>query len=455
MKKCKNYLFSQSKSVYEKDYNHFYNVKTLDNNKNYINQDYNDNDNITSNSSVSSSLDQQNFFKNCYEAQKIYSIQDTNDAYLKKIQRFNTYNNYEEIKKNEKKNDEKKNQHQKKKGSKKIDYKEIKNVINRLNSFINQYSLLTYNKNAHDNKNNRFEPKHNKTNPRPKNKAENENIYIKSESNVYIPTSKSNTIKQFNFTEADLDNYNQILPSIFHFLSVLIKRNVLNNIISYSDKKYRYTMGFENLIFLFKHDIFNILRLLQQREYYQIILKLFYLPLLSRAFYTIKEYADRTGTKELSNNDIYKGKNDAFRKKFDDKKNEASDNYNDESVVDDINILDMVFGNLNLLVENLLARWAFYKIFMFAMSRTTINTHNDISDYTYNQNSENSVKTNIKKSMGNKINRIKYKLTEQELNKKIEEIPEEKDEFTESARLEEKNSNSFTPDNLKYQYNNN
>ena len=60
--------------------------------------------------------------------------------------------------------------------------------------------------------------------------------------------------------------------------------------IFFGEKKLRYKIGFEQLILLFKHKPFNNLRLLQQKEYYQVILKQFYMPYINRAFNTIKLY---------------------------------------------------------------------------------------------------------------------------------------------------------------------
>ena len=100
------------------------------------------------------------------------------------------------------------------------------------------------------------------------NENENEEMEIKSDS-LRVDENEHNiehTEKNYNFSEEELENYYEIFTSIFTYLKLIIQRNVLNDIISYGELKFRYKIGFEQLILLFKHKPFNNLRLLQQKS---------------------------------------------------------------------------------------------------------------------------------------------------------------------------------------------
>ena len=112
---------------------------------------------------------------------------------------------------------------------------------------------------------------------------------LKKNENINQAKNKAKT--KYNFSKEDLDNYNEIFTSIFTYIKLIIQRNTLNDILSYGEYKYRYKIGFEQLILLFKYKPFNNLRLLQQNEYYQVIFKQLCMPYISRAFNKIKLYA--------------------------------------------------------------------------------------------------------------------------------------------------------------------
>ena len=116
-----------------------------------------------------------------------------------------------------------------------------------------------------------------------------------------INQEKNKEKTNYNFSKEDLDNYNEIFTSIFTYLKLIIQRNTLNDILSYGEYKYRYKIGFEQLIILFKYKPFNNLRLLQQNEYYQVILKQICMPYINRAFNKIKLYAYRKERIEEAN----------------------------------------------------------------------------------------------------------------------------------------------------------
>ena len=96
--------------------------------------------------------------------------------------------------------------------------------------------------------------------------------------------------KLYNFTIEQLNKYREIFNYIFIYLKLFIQKNIFNLIITFVNLKYKYISGFHQLIFFIKKKPFNYLRIIQQREYYQVILRQFYLPYLSRAFNNIKFY---------------------------------------------------------------------------------------------------------------------------------------------------------------------
>ena len=135
------------------------------------------------------------------------------------------------------------------------------------------------------------------------NKTEEEQIIVKEEEkeniNEKIPQNKeieNNNIiiqkpKAYEFSPEDLDNYSKIFISLEDYLISLIKKNTLNDIISYGEKRISYKVGFENLIFMLKSYPYNELKNIYQRQYYKDVLYQFFMPYLRRAFNNINIYA--------------------------------------------------------------------------------------------------------------------------------------------------------------------
>ena len=97
--------------------------------------------------------------------------------------------------------------------------------------------------------------------------------------------------KTYEFSPEDLDNYSKIFISLEDYLISLIKKNTLNDIISYGEKRISYKVGFENLIFMIKSYPYNELKNIYQRQYYKDVLYQFFMPYLRRAFNNINIYA--------------------------------------------------------------------------------------------------------------------------------------------------------------------
>jgi len=185
-----------------------------------------------------------------------------------------------------------------------INYQEKSNIpISQNNGNIKEINTFNNNKkenkediNNNNYKNNLLNVKQQQINDVNSNKNSNEinNINnkednLKKSENQNLVINKEQT--KYNFSKEELDNYNEIFTSIFTYLKLIIQRNTLNDILSYGEYKYRYKIGFEQLIILFKYKPFNNLRLLQQNEYYQVIFKQLCIPYISRAFNKIKLYA--------------------------------------------------------------------------------------------------------------------------------------------------------------------
>ena len=339
---------------------------------------------ISQNTSLSSTLNQKDFYISCYDAQKIYSSKEKDRVLLKnnsmildnKQKRNHLYinndyynnhsksNNYRENKSPNLSNDvniKKQNSPKKKMDDKLI--KTIRNVINKLNNFMNdcisqncdiakgniyknkRYLINNYEhllKNASKillkkNKKLNLKNKSNanrKTKMKIQNKKEKkslnnikqipineikkyknksqikENIKINlnnyNEININAPMIEENlesknksfkdesnnklTNKVYKFTEEQLNKYEEILNYLCIYIKLLIQKNIFNIIIYYTNLKNRYISGLNRFVYFIKKKPFNYLRIIQQREYYQVILRQFYLPYLTRAFNSIKSF---------------------------------------------------------------------------------------------------------------------------------------------------------------------
>ena len=382
IKKFKNFVELQ-KNIEEnkklEKINKSLNLKTIPLNKNTDKENYIKKAKgefiLSQNTSMSSSLNQQELYLSIYDAQRIYSLKDNNKLLIKnhsmiidndnnKIYNDNKINNINNIIKNlnEKNNNKRnKNNYKSQKNQELIKRQKldknviqtIKNLIIRLNKFlvnctnknkdkkidipknktlINDYDYIlknlnkfliqkqnSKNKNIHkSNKNNKQNIFIKKQQPSKDNFKKismndikklinrshnniNNNEY-KLDNSAFINNknevlNKNNIIKNinknknYNFNEEQLNKYKEIFSYVFIYLKLFIKKNVFNHIISYINSKYKYTSGFNHIIFVIKKRPFNYLRIIQQREYYQVILRQFYIPYIIRAFNNIKNYA--------------------------------------------------------------------------------------------------------------------------------------------------------------------
>ena len=142
----------------------------------------------------------------------------------------------------------------------------IKKIINHShnNIYMNKYKLDDYKKNTKN--------------------------LSKNHSGLLYKDNNNNSYTKYIFTNEQLKKYKEIFNYTFIYMKLFIQKNIFNHIITYINIKYKYISGFNQLIFLIKKNPFNYLRIIQQREYYQVILRQFYLPYLNKAFNAIKKY---------------------------------------------------------------------------------------------------------------------------------------------------------------------
>ena len=87
-----------------------------------------------------------------------------------------------------------------------------------------------------------------------------------------------------------MNNYKEILTSLFEYLKLITQRNALNDIISYGDMKYKYKIGFEIIVTLIKLAPFNIIRAIQQSQYYHFAFRQLFIPYIIKSFNKLKSY---------------------------------------------------------------------------------------------------------------------------------------------------------------------
>ena len=107
---------------------------------------------------------------------------------------------------------------------------------------------------------------------------------LEEKKNINKNENNTNIKKTYNFTEEELEKYREILSSLNEYLKLITQRNTLNDIITYGDMKYKYKIGFEQLIIVIKSIPFNIIRAIQQTQYYHIFFRQLFIPFISRAF---------------------------------------------------------------------------------------------------------------------------------------------------------------------------
>ena len=109
---------------------------------------------------------------------------------------------------------------------------------------------------------------------------------LETENKINIPKNKI-----YEFSPEDLENYSKIFISLEDYIISLIKKNTLNDIISYGETRISYKIGFESLIFMIKSYPYNELKNIYQRQYYKDVLYQFFMPYIRRAFNNINIYA--------------------------------------------------------------------------------------------------------------------------------------------------------------------
>ena len=117
------------------------------------------------------------------------------------------------------------------------------------------------------------------------------NNTIEENKNMEVNKDYKNNNKKDILNQEKLDNYKEILSSLFEYIKLITQRNALNDIITYGDIKYKYKIGFSQLIIVIKSLPFNIIRAIQQSQYYHFAFRQLFIPYISRAFHNIKIYS--------------------------------------------------------------------------------------------------------------------------------------------------------------------
>ena len=117
------------------------------------------------------------------------------------------------------------------------------------------------------------------------------NNTIEENKNMEVNKDFKNNNKKDILNQEKLDNYKEILSSLFEYIKLITQRNALNDIITYGDIKYKYKIGFSQLIIVIKSLPFNIIRAIQQSQYYHFAFRQLFIPYISRAFHNIKIYS--------------------------------------------------------------------------------------------------------------------------------------------------------------------
>ena len=218
-----------------------------------------------------------------------------NNSFNKEIQNSETLRNNDLIKKNnlnrffephnenkEKLNNKTNNENQLKK--EKV-YSEEKNKINH-----SENNIIKTKKNPEKQFNSKMKKIISKDNKKEKNikKPNKRNIKnnIENQENDNI-----NKTKDYQFTQEELEIYNQILEELSEFLNKINKKNAFNDIISYGNNRFRYIVGIQRLILIFKFYPFNaIISYGNLLFYYEAFKQIFYIY-ISKAFYKILKYS--------------------------------------------------------------------------------------------------------------------------------------------------------------------
>ena len=115
-----------------------------------------------------------------------------------------------------------------------------------------------------------------------------------------------NKTSDYQFTQEELEIYNQIFEELSEFLIKVNKKNAFNDIISYGNYRFRYIVGIQRLILIFKFYPFNALISYGNLIFYYVAFKQIFLIFLSKAFYKILKYSKNN---EKNNKNIIKKEN--------------------------------------------------------------------------------------------------------------------------------------------------
>ena len=122
------------------------------------------------------------------------------------------------------------------------------------------------------------------------NRQNNKNINEEKKDNSLKIEDNLEKKEKYEFTKEKLDNYKEILSSLFEYLKLITQRNALNDIISYGDMKYKYKIGFEIILTLIKLAPFNIIRAIQQAQYYHFAFRQLFIPYITKYFHKLKSF---------------------------------------------------------------------------------------------------------------------------------------------------------------------
>ena len=210
-----------------------------------------------------------NDFRNDYS----FKLNDSNSNDVNSYQTSKFCNS--QVFSEEKRNDE--NMEKEKKDTIKVNDEE-KNIINKI---IDKNDAIDINNNDNNNEN-KINPSSIQLPP---------TIQQISLSDTLEENKNRNENNNYNFDEEKLENYKEILTSLLEYLKLITQRNALNDIITYGDMKYKYRIGFEQLIILIKSIPFNIIRAIQQRQYYNFVFRQLFIPYISKAFHKLQLYS--------------------------------------------------------------------------------------------------------------------------------------------------------------------
>ena len=249
--------------------------------------------------------------------------------------------------------------------------------------------------------------------------------------------------KQYCFSDEELEKYYEIFTSIGDYLKLLTQRNILNDIITYGDQRYRFKIGFEQIIIVFKSSTFNLLRLIYQRQYYKAVLRQFFIPYLSRAFNNIQYYICAKQQFSGFINILEQIYRIVFLKRLD-----FYGQIKQILIQNEKNILNQISNGINLL-NNFFKKKFFYILYdkylhIIANNKSNVSSQR-FNTYLYESFTEKSSVSAYPNSEGSaKLHKV-YELLEMQKKKQIEE---QNNNCEEHSNFEENNIIEFGPNDI-------